>query len=115
MIDTNKIIELIKLKQQGVLIRNVETGEFIEPQPGESGNFEFVDASTIDELILQEAIGEKVGQNDLLVMYVLKNLLEKKLSPVQVSNVKKKMAEGKVGTRRRRRTKAEMEQAKQQQ
>jgi len=115
MIDTNKIIELIKLKQQGVLIRNVDTGKFVDPQPGESGNFEFVDSSKIDELILQEAVGDKVGQNDLLVLQVLKTILEKKLSPVQVNNVKKKMAEGKIGTRRRRRTKAEMEQAKQQQ
>lgn len=93
MIEAKKVLELVKMKSEGMLVRDKDTGEFVEPRPGMTGNYEFVDPTTIDELILNEVFGEKVGQNELLVVNILREILQKRLAPNQVKRVEEKYQE----------------------
>jgi hypothetical protein len=93
MIEAKKVLELVKMKKEGMLIRDKDTGEFVEPKPGMTGNYEFVDPSTIDELILDEVFGDKIGQNELLVTNILSEILQKRLAPNQVKRVQEKYEE----------------------
>lgn len=93
MIESKKVLELVKMKSEGMLVRDKDSGEFVEPRPGMTGNYEFVDPSTIDELILNEVFGEKVGQNELLVTNILREILQKRLAPNQVKRVEEKYQE----------------------
>jgi len=93
MIEAKKVLELVKMKKEGMLVRDKDTGEFVEPKAGMTGNYEFVDPSTIDELILNEVFGDKVGQNELLVTNILSEILQKRLAPNQVKRVQEKYEE----------------------
>ena len=93
MIDSKKVLDLVKKKKEGMLVRDKDTGEFVEPKPGMAGNYEFVDPSTIDDEIVKEVFGDKVGQNELLVVNILSEILQKRLAPNQVKRVQEKYEE----------------------
>lgn len=91
MIDAKKVMDMIKMKKEEFVVRDKTTGKFVEPKPGMSGNYEFLNPSMIDDMILQEVFGEKVGQNELMVVNVLQDLLQKKLAPSQLKRVAEKL------------------------
>ena len=104
MIDSKRVIELIKLKKKKIIVFDLDKNQFVEPKPGDSGNFKFLQPGELDDIIIKEVFGEKYGQNELLTLNLLEEILSKNLQPGQVQNVRKKIEQGGFIKRKKRKS-----------